>query len=72
MRRLTKEDVESLGVQLHAVKLVDVNTLLGLVGEYSEQPSTAQFGSVLEFVQKLATQAYDEGLLDGLMGTVDE
>ena len=61
-----------MGVQLHALELHDVNTLLGLVSEYSEQPSTAQFGIVLEFVQKLATRAYDEGLLDGMMGEIEE
>ena len=71
MRRLSKKDLQQLGINLHALKLHDVNTLLGLVGEYSEQPSTAQFGVVLEFVQKLATRAYDEGLLDGMMGGED-
>ena len=72
MRRLREEDVERLGLRLHALKLVDVNTLFGLIDEYSQSANTAQFGVVLEFVQGLVTRAYDEGLLDGLTGSSEE
>ena len=67
MRWLSKADIEKMGLSLHALSIQDVNKLYGLVAEYNEKPSTAQFSIILEFLDEMTARAYDNGYFDATL-----
>lgn len=61
-----------MGLRLHATSLIEVNKLHDLVAEYSEEPSSAQCSIILELLDELTAKAYDNGYLDGILGSSED